>query len=263
MGTAKLKYHEAANIFPLDEEHLGSLAKDIEDRGLQFPIEILDGKIIDGRRRWLACEKAGVEPDIIETDTDDPIGYVLSLNLHRRHLTVSQASMCAQRAREMYDDAAKDRQEELGRTHGVDPSGQMSLRGQARDKVGDVFGISGKSVDRAKRVIKGIPQLATAVDAGMLTVNKAATIASQPEELQEEMLAAEINKRQQVTSPEAKPKKQERELKVGQSNGVGIRCADEAINCLIRIPRNDPLKEQGFRKVRNYMRGNLKEMQNG
>jgi len=105
-----MQFHEAANIFPLDDEHLDELAEDIKQHGLQIPIEQMDGKIIDGRRRWLACEKAGVRPDIIPVSVEDPIAYVMSLNLHRRHLTVSQAAMCAQRARKMYDEAAKERQ---------------------------------------------------------------------------------------------------------------------------------------------------------
>jgi ParB-like chromosome segregation protein Spo0J len=261
MKSTKPEYHAAANIFPLDKEHLGSLAKDIGDRGLQVPIEMLDGKIIDGRRRWLACEKAGIEPDVVEVEADDPVGYVLSLNLHRRHLTVSQAAMCAQRARKWYDDAAEIRQEATQIKNGKTPVPVKcpGPGGDARDQVGDVFGVSGKSVDRARRILNdGIPQLATAVDAGMLTVNKAATIASQPDKkLQRQLLAAETQKGgSKVTSPKSKPKKQKRELKEGQFNGVGIHRAHEAINCLMRIPRNDPLKKQGFQLVRNYMRAN-------
>jgi hypothetical protein len=46
-------FHEAAGIFPLDEEHLGELESDIRENGLRVPIETLDGQIIDGRRRWM------------------------------------------------------------------------------------------------------------------------------------------------------------------------------------------------------------------
>ena len=65
--------HEAANIFPLDEEHLGDLAAAIKAHGQQVPIELLDGKVIDGRRRLRACELAGVRPKTRTVETSDPI----------------------------------------------------------------------------------------------------------------------------------------------------------------------------------------------
>ena len=65
---------------------------------------------------------------------------------HRRHLTVSQAAMCAQRARKMYDDAAKDRQKAAGGDR--KSNGAKSLpancpeaisTGDARDQVGETL----------------------------------------------------------------------------------------------------------------------------
>ena len=95
--STQYEFHEAANIFPLDDEHLDQLAADIKANGQHVPIEILDGKIVDGRRRSLACRIAGVQPVTRAVSPEDPVQYVLSLNLHRRHLTPSQASMCAAR----------------------------------------------------------------------------------------------------------------------------------------------------------------------
>ena len=48
------EFHEAANIFPIDQENIQSLAEDIKKNGQQIPIELLDGKILDGRRRSMA-----------------------------------------------------------------------------------------------------------------------------------------------------------------------------------------------------------------
>ena len=81
-----MDFHEAANIFPIDDEHLDELAEDIRKNGQQVQVELLDGKIIDGRRRWLACIKAGVKAGTRVVSVSDPVAYVLSLNLHRRHL---------------------------------------------------------------------------------------------------------------------------------------------------------------------------------
>jgi len=86
-----VEFHPIANIFPMmGEEELGELADDIMLNGLHQPIVLYQGQILDGRNRYQACELAGIEPDCTEYEGDDPLGYVLSLNLHRRHLTASQ-----------------------------------------------------------------------------------------------------------------------------------------------------------------------------
>ncbi len=53
------EFHSAANIFPLDDEHTDELAKDIKAHGLLVKIAILDGKILDGRRRGRLGRRRG------------------------------------------------------------------------------------------------------------------------------------------------------------------------------------------------------------
>jgi len=185
-----MNWHEAANIFPLDEEHINELAEDIKANGLLVPIEMLDGQILDGRRRSMACERAGVEPDCVEVDPDDPVAYVVSLNSFRRHMTPSQLSMVGARIRDIYAKQAKERQDELGKTHGNDPSGKFTGRGDARDAAGKAVGVSGSTVDHATAVIKnGVPELADAVDAGDVAVSLAAKVAELPKAEQRKAVA--------------------------------------------------------------------------
>jgi ParB-like nuclease domain len=84
---ADLDFHPAANLFPLlevESPEFGELVDDIREHGLLQPIVLCDGKILDGRNRYRACQHAGIEPRFEEWSGDSPTAYVLSLNLHRR-----------------------------------------------------------------------------------------------------------------------------------------------------------------------------------
>lgn len=94
--TSKPKVHPAAELFPmLAEGELKELAADIQLNGLQVPlVRTKEGLLLDGRNRWVACEAAGVEPRY-EVYEGDPFRYVVSANLHRRHLSDKQRAMIA------------------------------------------------------------------------------------------------------------------------------------------------------------------------
>lgn len=261
----QIEFHEAAGIFPLDEEHLDELAENIREHGLLVPIELLGGKIIDGRRRWLACQKAGVTPATVEIKTDDPIAYVLSLNLQRRQLTVSQRSMVGDEAREMYAKAAMERmeagQKAGGRGHKKNSekiSSQSCRAPQSRDQIGAAVGVSGFSIDRAHDVReKGIPELAEAVLAGKISVAKASRIAKLA--TPEQKAAMVEATRPRSVSPRKGPNRKQKplpQLVEGRDNGVGVTRANEAINALSRIPKNDRLRERGFQIVMDWIKHN-------
>src|SRR5262249_16985222 len=87
------RFHPLADIFPLMEgEAFDALVADIKANGLVEPIVILDDMILDGRNRYRACLAAGVEPRTVNGDgwIDDPAAYVITANIHRRHLTADQ-----------------------------------------------------------------------------------------------------------------------------------------------------------------------------
>lgn len=79
--------HPYADAWPMfGTDDLADLAEDIAANGLLDPIVVDgDGLILDGRNRYAACEKAGVDPTFTVFDGDDPLGYVLSVNGQRRH----------------------------------------------------------------------------------------------------------------------------------------------------------------------------------
>lgn len=239
-----IEFHEAACIFPLDEDHLDELAADIKANSQLVKIETLAGKIIDGRRRYQACERAGVRPQFVAVDVKDPVGYVLSLNLHRRQLTPSQRAMVASRAREIFDRQAKERQKQAtGKPRGAKASVPANLPGQtgdARDQAGKALGVSGKTVDAATKVLtSGITELVQAVDAGEVSVSAAAKIAALPEDEQ----LAELE--QPKPAPPIIPRK-----------GVGVERAHDAMNALKSIPRNDQFRDRAYEMVANFITQN-------
>lgn len=93
------RIHPIADVFPMmTEDELRELADDIAANGLLYPIVLDDqGQVIDGRNRLRACELAGVEPQFMRLNGVDPLTYVLSVNIKRRHLSKGQAAMCAVR----------------------------------------------------------------------------------------------------------------------------------------------------------------------
>jgi ParB-like chromosome segregation protein Spo0J len=84
----QLTAHPLAEMFPLMvEAELAELTADIEENGLQEAIDLYEGQILDGRNRFAACLRCGVEPRFVEYPGDDPLRFIISKNLHRRHLS--------------------------------------------------------------------------------------------------------------------------------------------------------------------------------
>lgn len=270
-----MDFHDAANIFPLDEQSIDALAADIRRNGLAVPIETMAGKILDGRRRWLACRKIGATPPMKEVSPDDPVAYVLSLNLHRRHLSPAQRSMVGARAREVYDRQAKERQKDAaskaGKASGASRRGETNVpenlpepsKGDARDQVGKAIGVSGTSIDHATKVLKqGTPELVRAVDEGRMAVSTAALVSHESPEEQAKVVERQIGRGRRYLpgSGGIKDLSEQEEVEEaapnGKQKGVGVIRAHEAINCLIRIPKNDALRKRGFQIVTDWIKAN-------
>jgi len=65
METQKIQAHEYADIFPMmDGIDFDNLKKDLTDNGFDKtrPIILHEGKILDGRNRFKACNELSINP---------------------------------------------------------------------------------------------------------------------------------------------------------------------------------------------------------
>ena len=89
-----MKAHKFAQYFPpMPDEQFQELVEDIKANGLIEPITTFEGAILDGVHREKACKLAKVKPRYAEWADSNPLKWVMSKNLHRRHLEKGQRVM--------------------------------------------------------------------------------------------------------------------------------------------------------------------------
>ena len=158
---AELQYHPAASVFPMmrGEEYRG-LLHDIQEHGLREPILLCDGQILDGRNRFRVCREIGIEPAFRKWDGkggSSPLSVVLSLNLHRRHLTSSQRAAIAVEILPMLEAEAKERQGK--RTDLTSVKNLTEVPQRATDQAARMFDTNRDYVSAAKKVHEADPAL--------------------------------------------------------------------------------------------------------
>jgi hypothetical protein len=162
--AAPLEYHPLSKKFPrMAADVFKAFCADIAERGLDKPIELLDGMIFDGRHRYEACLQCDVEPRFVElSETTDGDGYVRAANLLRRHLTQDQiAGWLVEKRKEASEN------DEGGRTAPT-PSNR---------EIAKETGIHKGAIDRAEAIDKkAAPELKAAIANGEVKPRDAARI---------------------------------------------------------------------------------------
>jgi len=164
----------------MGEAEFVALKNDIAEHGVREPLWIWRGQIIDGRHRAQACEELGIVPAVREYDGDESglVGFVVSLNLHRRHLDESQRAMVAGKLANLRDGQR------------ADLAASIDAPSITQSQAAELLNVSRPSVQRAREVLDhGAPELVAAVERGEVSVSAAATIADAPKEEQAEIVA--------------------------------------------------------------------------
>jgi N6-adenosine-specific RNA methylase IME4/ParB-like chromosome segregation protein Spo0J len=153
----------------MEGQELDALVADIAAHGLREPITLFEGRILDGRNRFLACQRADVEPRFTDYDGDDPLAFVFSLNLKRRHLNESQRAMVAAKLATLPRGANQ----------------HASIEAPSQEAAADLLNVSRSGVQRAREVLDhGTPELVHAVEQGRIAVSRAAALAEKSPEYQ-------------------------------------------------------------------------------
>ena len=170
-----MEFHEYANIFPMmGEDEFKGLVSDIEANGLREPIYTHEGKIIDGRNRFKACLAIGMEPIFEEWNgTGSLVQFVLSLNLHRRHLNSSQKAVVALEILPMLEKEAKERQLSTLKQN-TTVSQRIDTReerqGRATTQAAQMTNTNRQYVADAKRIHDEAPEMLEEIKSGEKTI---------------------------------------------------------------------------------------------
>ncbi len=166
------KNHPYADLFPtMTAAELDALAADVAENGLRHPVVLYGGKVLDGRNRLAACEKAKVEPTFTEHEGDDAsaLALVISLNVQRRDMTAGQRAIVAARALPMFEALHPEGRPKRGT--------DSATKGRSRDDASKVFKVGANAVQQAKALLANAPDLAQQVEA--CTVSLAAAYEEQ------------------------------------------------------------------------------------
>jgi FtsZ-binding cell division protein ZapB len=171
-------------------EDQASLEADIKVHGLRDPIVTFDGMILDGWHRFRCCENLGIPPVLKPLGEGvDPVAFVQSVNLLRRHLTGSQRA-AAVTACSTWAQSGENQHTRGGEVAASPTVAQMAKTAE----------VSPRTIQQAKQAQKS--GLGDAVRDGKVTAERAAELAKLPEpERQAAMAAPKAPKAKMVAAP--------------------------------------------------------------
>lgn len=159
-----MEFHPLADLFPLMQgAEFDALVADISENGLREPIVLHNGQILDGRNRFRACLEAEIEPTFVQWEnSSDPRAYVVSKNLHRRHLNASQRALIAAKL-------ADAKQGEIGGGHKAEHRIRLS-------DAAALLNVGKTTVTEAKKILsEGTPEQIKSIESGTASADKIAS----------------------------------------------------------------------------------------
>lgn len=159
-----MKQHALSAAFPpMSDAEFGELRADIAENGLRVPITVYEDEVLDGWHRYCACDQVGTEPrfETFEGDRRAAIRFVVSVNIARRHLSVTDRAMIAA--------TIANAKTGGNRHHGPRHDGEVTVQEAA-----ELLGVNSTAVSQAKTIAESADErLKADVKAGHVTRTQA------------------------------------------------------------------------------------------
>lgn len=190
----ELKRHELSASWPdASEEDAQAIRDSMEDTGQLEPIVLLDGDVLDGWQRYLACKALGLDPITEDFTGDDPISYVRARHARRSHTP-------AQRLTALHLMAKWLPPNRPGKSA---PSADLL---PPAAKLAEQEGVSTRTVEQVRSAVsKGAPELVEAMKRGEVSPKRAEQIAKLPKSEQQAAIAAPPPPKPPVAPPRRGP----------------------------------------------------------
>jgi len=178
--------HPLSAAFPaMGADDFQSLKDSIENIGVQNPVTLLDGMVIDGWHRYTAAMELGMPCPTVELGDVDPRDFVLAQNKARRHITQAQLATATTEVYSWRPNGQNQHTEKRVATE-CPPS-------KTNAELAAIAGVGVATIKQAKAVqTNAVPEVIAAVKAGEIGLPKAAKIAQLPKEEQAAAIAKPI-----------------------------------------------------------------------
>lgn len=236
-----------------DAGDVSDLCRSIGEVGLLHPVVITPDKtLVAGLRRLAAFRQMNISkiPAVIVSNLDDARSLLIAErdeNDCRKPFTTLEAVAMGRALEDLERPAAEARQQE-GRKHGRGGKKHgenftPSSGGKVRDKIGEAIGMSGVTFQRAKAVAIAAeqePEVFGPIAEEMEATGKVVTAFNKVQDIKAKKRPADVE------PPKDRNGRQP----------VGVLRANEAIDCLMKIPKNDPHRARAFQIVSDWIRHN-------
>lgn len=163
----KFTQHPLSAAWPaMQADEFQSLKDSISNVGVQNPITLFEGQVIDGWHRYAAANEVGMPCPSKLLGNVDPVDFVISQNDARRHVTASQRALAV---------SANYAWKPIGSNQHKGGAAPGAASQKTTAELAVIAGTSERTIRQAKVVeAKATPEVKAAVRAGTMSIKAAA-----------------------------------------------------------------------------------------